>query len=103
MNKLHSHLISLYLLCSVITFVSLLGCKEDEDTSIFHKYDPLIWQAMLEYREGNFRQSLDLFSEAFEIIPDDLENHHFHAAAAALELGEMEYAEKNHNRCNSKY
>ncbi len=49
---------------------------------------------MLAYEEGDYQTALADFEKAFEIIPNELENDIFHAAASALRVGKEDLAEQ---------
>ena len=93
MEILNLNIKTLFLLyLSTLTLI-ISSCHNDKETYLFDRYDPLVWQAMVEYKDGHFRQSLSHFEKAFNIISNDSENDYFHAISASLEIGENEYAE----------
>jgi tetratricopeptide (TPR) repeat protein len=73
-----------------ITFIS----ASSQTLSEFEKYDKLVRQAMIQYTAKDYESSLDNFISAFKIIPDDLVDDYFYAAAAALNLNKDAEAEK---------
>ena len=49
---------------------------------------------MLHYKDNEYELALFNFHDAFKIIPNELTNHYFYAAASALHLGQDDKAEQ---------
>jgi tetratricopeptide (TPR) repeat protein len=54
--------------------------------SKFEKYDEFVWNAMIQFKNKDYENSLKNFKKAFKVIPNEYENDYFYAAAAALHL-----------------
>ena len=80
----------------IITFFLLLTftTMHSQTISDFEKYDKLAWQAMIQYKAKDYKNSLENFKNAFKIIPNDSPDDYFYAAAAALNLNNDLEAEK---------
>lgn len=52
----------------------------------FEKYNKLVWNAMLQYKEAKYEKALTNFQKAFEIIADENVSDYFYAAASAFHL-----------------
>lgn len=83
-----------YVLFLIIILISTMSCREQNAVNLFDQYDPMIWEAMLLKKHNQHEAALELFSEAFRIIPDDNATHHFNAAESAMQLGQFEKAKK---------
>lgn len=70
----------------------VLGCSTGQ--SDFTKYDKLVWKAMLQYQDKEYKKALGKFQDAFAVLPDENATHYFYAAAAALHLGKENEAKE---------
>lgn len=67
---------------------------QDKKKNDFEKYDQYVWSAMLQYKDKDYKKSLENFQKALEIIPDEQVSDYFYAAAAALHLDKPKLAKK---------
>lgn len=77
----------------IIICFFIIGCTQQRQ-SPYDKYDPLVWSAMLAFKDKDYPKALDKFQQAFEILPHDNASDLFYATETALELNKKELAEK---------
>ena len=70
----------------------LLQCTNRNNSNSYFEYDFLVWQAMLNKKEGNRTEALSLFKQAITVIPNDDSSPYFNAAALAFSLNQQEEA-----------
>ena len=71
-----------------------INTAHSQEKTKFEKYDAFVRCAMIQYKNQNYKGALENFEKAFKIIPDELVNDYFYAAAAALHLNENEKAKE---------
>ena len=64
--------------------ISISGYSQKK--SNFKKYDEFVWNAMIQFKNKDYENSLKNFKKAFKIISNDSDYDYFYAAAAALNL-----------------
>ena len=60
--------------------------------SKFEKYDAILHEAMIQFKDLEYQKSLNNFEKAFKILTDGDVSDYFYAAAAALNLNKSEKA-----------
>lgn len=65
-----------------------------QEKTKFEKYDELVWCAMIQYKNQNYKLALENFEKAFVIIPNEDVSDYFYAAASALHLEKNEKAKE---------
>ncbi|PQJ19574.1 hypothetical protein [Tenacibaculum sp. SG-28] len=83
----------------ILLFASCKNEKEkteilNQESNDFEMYDKLVRSGMLHYKDNEYELALFNFHDAFKIIPNELTNHYFYAAASALHLGQDDKAEQ---------
>lgn len=80
----------IFILFSIIIFTS----AHSQIDSKFEKYDRFAWNAMIQFKEKDYKNSLKNFQKTLKIIPNDSDYDYYYAAAVALNLDDDSEAER---------